>query len=97
MIRINYITIGNYLVSKKNFSTREHEELVYVAINLKTFAYCLVPKITPRTISGLSDSESTFCNYGSSLVDAKKKVKKLLVDSGVSFNIEVRNRKISDG
>lgn len=93
MIRIKYNNLDNkYLVSKKNFSTRVHKELVYVAIDLESFVCSLVTESIPRNVDGIVSFEPTDITFGTSLSDAKKRVKKLLVDCGVTFDVEVRNR-----
>ena len=93
MIRIKYKKIDSNLVSVKNFSTRTHKELVYVAINLESFCCYVFDSGISRDAIGDILSDSLMVCRGSSLVDAKKKVKNYLVSCGVSFNIEVRNKR----
>ena len=93
MIRIKYKKIDSNLVSVKNFSTRTHRELVYVAINLESFSGYVVDSCISRDAVGNVLSDSLLVCRGSSLVDIKKKIKDHLISCGVSFNIEVRNKK----
>lgn len=98
MIRIKYSKLNNsYLVSNKNYSTRSHEELVYVAINLDSFCCSLISSSVPRTIGGIVSVEPSDFTFGTSLNDAKKKAKTLLASCGVTFDIEIRNRKQKNG
>lgn len=93
MIRIKYDNLDNkYLVSKKNFSTRVHKELVYVAIDLESFACSLINESVPRNLGSIVSFEPSDVTFGTSLNDAKKRVKRLLIECGVTFDVEVRNR-----
>jgi hypothetical protein len=96
MIRIKYKKIGNYLVTTKCFSTRTHEDLVYGAIELSSFRCFIVEQSVPRAVSELSSFNPSDVSNGSSLVDAKKKLKSLLNSHGVYFDVEVRNPRVSD-
>lgn len=92
MTRIKYIRVGNYLVSKNNFSTKVHEELQYVTINLDSFCFFLVNASVPRDPTRLNYHVPEFAHVAGSLIQAKKDSKQLLIDSGVTFNVEARNR-----
>jgi hypothetical protein len=94
MIRINYSKLGNsYLVSKKNFSTRTHKDLVYVAINLNSFCCSIINSSIPRDLDSVVSFEPSEYAFGTSLNDAKKKAKNLLINCGVTFDVEVRNKR----
>lgn len=93
MTRIKYIKIDNYLVSKNNFSTRAHDELQYVVIDIKSHCYFLVNASVPRDSTGLNYHVPELAYVAESLSVAKKNSKQLLIDAGVSFNVEARNRK----
>lgn len=93
MIRIKYKKINQHLISVKNFSTRTHKELVYVAINLESYCGYVVNASTRGDAGGDRFSDSLMVCRGTSLVDIKKKIKQHLIDCGVSFNIEVRNKR----
>ena len=92
MIRIKYKRSGDYLLSVKNYSTLTQRTLLYVAINLKTYHVYLFDESQPRDPNLFGSFIPSFSYVGSSLIDAKKKAKKLLLNTGVKFDVEVRNK-----
>lgn len=93
MTRIKYILKDELLVSVQSFSTREHEELVYAEINPRTFSCNLIATDGSRGNCRSNLGAVTSSLYGSSLSDCKKKIKVMLKNSGVSFDVEIRNKK----
>lgn len=94
MTRVKYKQLEDcdYLVTVNNFSTRVHEDLIYAAINLQTFDVLVFEKNIPRSSSGVTNHPPLERDNSSSLADAKKKVKNILIKSGVIFNVEARNK-----
>lgn len=94
MTRIKYRQLPNtaYLLTTNNFSTRTHGDLIYAAINLETFDILIFGEDVPRNSSGLSNHVPLERVSSTSLNDSKKKLKSFLIKSGVTFNVEARNR-----
>lgn len=93
MIRIKYSRVGDYLITKKTFSTRTYEELIYGAIKLSTLHCFIAVSSVPRDPSSLDAFVPAESYYGTSLVNVKKTLKVMLTNCGVQFDVEVRNAK----
>jgi len=92
MTRIKYKLIQGLLVSSKCYSTKLDEDLVYAEINPRTFGCSIIATNGDRSGNRINLGIVTEPVYGSSLNDCKKKIKKLLSERGVIFDVEARNK-----